>query len=61
MSQAAHHHYRSDLIRIATEAMIDRGLEPEFPAVATAQLSSIDGPGRDDSPDIRAALVLDRQ
>jgi exoribonuclease-2 len=58
MPQAAHHHYRSDLIRIATEAMIDRGLEPEFPVVATAQLSSINGPGRDDSPDIRDLTAL---
>jgi exoribonuclease-2 len=58
MPQATHHHHRSDLIRIATMAMIDRGLEPEFPVAATAQLSSINGPGRDDGPDVRDLTTL---
>jgi exoribonuclease II len=43
----AHHHHRSDLLRIAAAAMIERGLEPEFPAGVAQQLASIDGPGRD--------------
>jgi len=34
-------------VRIATEAMSERGLEPEFPAGVQQQLSSITGPGSD--------------
>lgn len=44
---------RSDLARIAVEVMTDRGLEPEFPAAALAQLATITGPGRDDDARIR--------
>jgi len=46
-------HRRSDLVRIATEAMIDRGLEPEFPAGVGQQLAAIAGPGRDSDPRVR--------
>jgi len=38
---------RSDLVRIATEAMTERGLEPEFPPGVQQQLSGITGPGRE--------------
>lgn len=58
MPQADRHHLRSDLIRIATRAMIDRGLEPEFPIAVSAQLAVITGPGRDDGPDIRDLTPL---
>ena len=44
---------RSDLVRIATKAMAERGLEPEFPASVQQQLSSLTGPGRDVDPKIR--------
>jgi exoribonuclease-2 len=40
-------HHRSDLIRIAIEAMRDRGLEPEFPAAVQQQLSAIAGAAGD--------------
>ena len=49
---------RSDLIRIAGEVMAERGLEPEFPAAAQAQLATITGPGRDDDPRIRDLTAL---
>lgn len=52
MSYHPHQHHRSDLVRIATQAMIDRGLAPEFSAHALGQLADITGPGQDDSPDI---------
>ena len=41
------HHHRSDLVRIATGAMIDRGLEPEFPDRVAQQLAGITGPARE--------------
>ena len=44
---------RSDLVRIATEAMKERGLEPEFPANALQELSAISGPGHDSRPTVR--------
>ena len=36
---------RSDLVRIATETMTERGLEPEFSAAVQAQLALITKPG----------------
>ena len=36
---------RADLVRIATESMSERGLEPEFPAAVHRQLAAIGGPG----------------
>jgi len=53
MHQTTRHHHRSDLIRIAGQAMIERGLEPEFPAAACEQLAAITGPGHDDDARIR--------
>jgi exoribonuclease-2 len=49
----AQHLKRSDLVRIATELMADRGLEPEFPEAVQAQLDRITGPADDDDPRIR--------
>ena len=37
---------RVDLVRIATEAMVERGLRPEFGADVATQLASISGPAR---------------
>jgi exoribonuclease-2 len=54
----ARHPQRSDLVRIATAVMTERGLEPEFPADALAQLATITGPGRDDDPRIRDLTAL---
>jgi exoribonuclease-2 len=48
---------RSDLVRIATEAMTERGLEPEFPSAVLQQLAALAGPGRDSAKavsDLRA-------
>jgi hypothetical protein len=41
MPQVAHHHHRGDLVRIATEAMIDRGLESEFPVAVRTELAAL--------------------
>ena len=54
----ARHGSRNDLVRIATEAMAERGLEPEFPAGVQQQLASITGPGRDNDPRIRDLTEL---
>ena len=51
--KSAQQRSRSDLVRIATEAMTERGLEPDFPAGVRQQLSSLTGPGRDTDPNIR--------
>ena len=45
-------HQRSDLVRIATHVMAERGLEPEFSRRVEQQLAAITGPGRDDGPDV---------
>jgi exoribonuclease-2 len=58
MRQNTRHHHRSDLIRIATAAMIERSLEPEFPDAASQQLAAIAGPGRDDDARIRDLTAL---
>lgn len=48
-----HHHYsRKDIARIATHAMIERGLEPEFSNEAIQQLEKITNPGEDQDPNI---------
>jgi exoribonuclease-2 len=44
-SKQAHH--RSDLVRLATRAMSERGLQPEFSELAEKQLASISEPGND--------------
>jgi len=40
---------RADLVRIATDAMTERGLEPDFSADAKRQLASISGMAADDN------------
>src|SRR5512133_3967268 len=47
-----HSHHRSDLVRIATRAMSERGLEPEFPVRVERELAAIRGPSSEVSPDI---------
>jgi exoribonuclease-2 len=54
----AHHFTRGDLVRIATQAMSERGLEPEFPVRVQQQLASITGPGSDADPQIRDLTSL---
>ncbi|HSB23559.1 MAG TPA: ribonuclease catalytic domain-containing protein, partial [Burkholderiaceae bacterium] len=56
MNTTARH--RADLARIAHQAMLERGLEPGFPASALQQLASIAGPGRDADPRIRNLTAL---
>ena len=45
-------HRRSDLVRIATGAMTERGLEPEFSSAVQQQLRLITGPGHEAGPEI---------
>src|SRR5262249_39672906 len=45
--------HRSILQRIATRAMIERGLEPEFPAPALEQLETIHAPAAPDGSSTR--------
>lgn len=50
------HQERTDadeLAEIATQAMIERGLEPEFPPDALRQVDQTPGPARETSPDVR--------
>ena len=48
-----HHHYsRKDIARIATNAMVERGLEPEFSPAVIKQLDKINAPGEDQDPNI---------
>ncbi len=48
-----HHQYsRKDIARIATHAMIERGLEPEFSKAAIQQVERITKPGEDSDPNI---------
>jgi exoribonuclease-2 len=48
-----HHHYsRKDIARIATHAMVERGLEPEFSPAVLQQLDKINAPGADLDPHI---------
>jgi len=54
----AHHLDGSDLICIADEVMVERGLEPEFPAAVQAQLAAIAGPGRDEDLHVRDLTAL---
>ena len=52
------HFHRKDLVRIAIDAMRDRGLEPEFPPHALQQLDAIDGPVLEDGPLVRDLTEL---
>jgi exoribonuclease-2 len=45
--------HRASLSTIATWAMFSRGLEPEFDAAVLKQLTQLNGPARDDDPNIR--------
>jgi exoribonuclease II len=56
--KSAQQRSRSDLVRIATEAMTERGLQPDFPASVQQQLSSLTGPGREVDPKIRDLRAL---
>ncbi len=48
-----HHHYsRKDIARIATHAMVERGLEPEFSPAVMQQVDKINAPGHDLDPNI---------
>ena len=53
-----HTHNRSDLAAIATHAMAERGLQPEFPVGARKQMDAITGPGLESGPDIRDLSAL---
>jgi exoribonuclease-2 len=52
------HHHRSDLVRLATSAMSERGLEPEFSPRVYEQLAGITGPGSEASAGIRDLTSL---
>ena len=43
---------KSDIVKIATDAMLLNGLEPEFSPQAEQQVASIDGPSSEHGPDI---------
>ena len=51
-------HHRSDLVRIATHVMLERGLQPEFSDRVAQQLASIEGPGADNDPAIHDLTAL---
>lgn len=44
---------RQELADLATEAMRERGLAPEYDAATLAQLAAIDDPAEADGPDVR--------
>ena len=46
-------HHRADLVRIATQAMTERGLEPEFSEAVERQLAAIKGPSEETREGIR--------
>ncbi len=46
-------HHRADLVRIAVQAMTERGLEPAFSAAVERQLDGIAGPSEEAAPGIR--------
>ena len=54
----SHAHARADLAAIATEAMLARGLHPEFPADALKQLEGFAGAGLESGPGIRDLTAL---
>ncbi len=51
-------HHRSDLARIATQAMRERGLQPEFSAQALRQLEHIQGSGNETGQEIADLTAL---
>src|SRR4051812_25453501 len=56
--QGGRGHGRTDLQRVARQAMIERGLEPRFDDTALEQLAAITGPAPAEAalPDLRALL-----
>lgn len=56
--KSKHFYTRADLAHIATDAMIERGLEPEFSAQVQQQLALITGPGTETGADIRDLTAL---
>jgi exoribonuclease-2 len=59
MHDTPHHlHHRADLVRIATSAMSERGLQPEFSAGALQQLATLAGPSQENGPAIRDLTAL---
>ena len=44
--------HRADLVRIAVDVMVERGLEPAFPPEALRELAAITKPDHDDDPHI---------
>ena len=55
---SSHLHHRSDLVRIATGAMAEHGLEAEFLPAVQQQLAGIHGPARESGPQIRTLTGL---
>jgi exoribonuclease II len=49
---------KSDIVRIAVDAMQQHGLEPDFSLQAEKQIASIDGPGNEQGPDIHDLTSL---
>jgi exoribonuclease-2 len=58
MQNTNHHHHRSDLARIATSVMSERGLQPEFSGEVTRQLDQIKGASAEAGPQIRDLTAL---
>ncbi len=52
------HSNRFDLAQIATQAMTDRGLEPEFSRAVETEMTQIFGPSREQNADIRDQTKL---
>lgn len=50
---SSHHHHRADLVRIAIDAMIERGLAPDFPESVQQQLATLTAATHDDDVAIR--------
>ena len=48
-----HHHHRRDLVRIAHDAMLERGLAPDFSPAVERQLLGLTQPAHDSDPHIR--------
>ncbi len=57
MSSSQHHH-RGDLVRIAIEAMVDRGLAPAFPDAVQQQLATLSGPAQSGDAHVRDLRAL---
>ena len=53
-----HHHHRSDLVRLASRAMSERGLRPEFSDGVQQQLATLRGPAVDASASIHDLSAL---